>query len=73
VRLTLADAALEVRIDVVLDRPTTFAPPGAENPFDNERADVNGDGVQLALPPTRRRPGRRERPRRLAARARAAR
>jgi hypothetical protein len=27
--------------------PLAFAPAGAENPLDNERADVNGDGVQL--------------------------
>jgi hypothetical protein len=48
VRLALDDAALEVCVDVVLHRPTTFVAAGAENLYDNERADVNGDGLQLA-------------------------
>jgi hypothetical protein len=48
-RVTLAaDAAdLRVSVEVRLGRPTTFVARGAENPLDNERAEVNGDGVQL--------------------------
>lgn len=48
-----ADVALRadstgLRITVVVSHSdVTFAPRNAENPFDNESADVNGDGVQL--------------------------
>ena len=50
-RVTLAvhDDRLHVAVAVRLGRPTTFVPPGTENPLDNERAAVNGDGVQLHL------------------------
>ena len=36
-------------VTVALGRPPAFVPAGAENPFDNERPEVNGDGVQLHL------------------------
>ncbi len=38
---------LYVAVEVRLGRPTTFVPPGTENLLDNERPEVNGDGVQL--------------------------
>ncbi|GJG88316.1 hypothetical protein tb265_34970 [Gemmatimonadetes bacterium T265] len=43
------NGALVVDVDVRLGRPPAFAPPGAVNPLDNERADVNSDGLQLLL------------------------
>jgi len=48
VTLTRAGNALEVRVDVA-DSALTFVPPNADNPWDNESADVNGDGVQLFI------------------------
>ncbi len=37
-----------LRVTVTVPRSdVTFAPRNAENPFDNEPADVNGDGIQL--------------------------
>ncbi|GLC27640.1 heparinase II/III domain-containing protein [Roseisolibacter agri] len=45
-----ADAdALHVELTVALGRPPAFVPAGTDNPLDNERAEVNGDGVQLHL------------------------
>jgi hypothetical protein len=49
--VTLSADGVELRVvaEVRLGRPTTFVPRGAENPLDNERPEVNGDGVQLHL------------------------
>jgi hypothetical protein len=49
VRLSVSDDALHVRVEVALGRAPTFVPAGRENPLDNERPEVNGDGVQLHL------------------------
>ena len=49
VTLTVRDDRLRVDVAVHLDRPTSFVPPSTENPLDNERAGINGDGVQLHL------------------------
>ncbi|MHB1225554.1 MAG: hypothetical protein ACYC2G_16120, partial [Gemmatimonadaceae bacterium] len=46
VEVSAADAALVVNVAVVRDAPS-FAPPDAVNEMDNERAEVNADGVQL--------------------------
>ena len=43
--------ALDVIVTVRLGRPPVFVPRGADNPLDNERAGINGDGVQLYLGP----------------------
>ncbi|HEY5062817.1 MAG TPA: hypothetical protein VII52_14855, partial [Gemmatimonadaceae bacterium] len=40
--------SLRLEVDVP-NSDLTFVREGAENPFDNEPADVNGDGVQLYL------------------------
>ena len=48
VRVEPAREALLVSVDVhVGARPLTFVPPSAVNPWDNEPAEVNGDGIQL--------------------------
>jgi hypothetical protein len=52
VRVRVADGVLIVDVDVRLGRPPAFLPAGASNPYDNERADVNSDGLQLYLRPT---------------------
>ena len=52
VRVSLDDAVLAIDVDVRLGRPPAFAPLGASNPLDNERADVNSDGLQLLVAPT---------------------
>ena len=49
VRIFLTDAALTVDVDVRLGRAPAFAAAGSENPLDNERADVNSDGLQLLI------------------------
>ncbi|HEU4630891.1 MAG TPA: heparinase II/III family protein [Gemmatimonadaceae bacterium] len=50
VELSAVDEALVVRVDV--RKPAlAFVPPGAVNEMDNERPDINGDGVQLHLAP----------------------
>jgi hypothetical protein len=49
VTLAVDDDRLHLTVAVRLGRPTTFVPPGADNPLDNERAAINGDGVQLHL------------------------
>jgi hypothetical protein len=46
VSLVLDDAWLRVGVDVRTPHPT-FVSEGTENPLDNERAEINGDGVQL--------------------------
>jgi hypothetical protein len=51
VRLRTDADALHVAIDVALGRAPAFVPPGRENPLDNERPEINGDGVQLHLAP----------------------
>ena len=38
-------------MDVALHRPLTFVRAGTDNPLDNERAEINGDGVQLHVVP----------------------
>jgi len=50
--VTLRDAGgtLHVTISVVTPHPS-FVPAGTENPLDNERAETNGDGVQLYVEP----------------------
>jgi hypothetical protein len=52
-RVTLAGVGdlVHLTVSVRLDRPLTTVPAGAENPLDNERAEVNGDGVQLHVVP----------------------
>jgi hypothetical protein len=45
------DVAIAVTVDV-RKRDLAFVPRGAVNQLDNERADVNGDGVQLYVAPT---------------------
>jgi hypothetical protein len=42
-----AGGALDLTVTVHLGRPPVFVPRGADNPLDNERAGINGDGVQL--------------------------
>jgi hypothetical protein len=49
VALAVRDDQLHVDVAVHLGRPTTFVRPGTENPLDNERAAINGDGLQLHL------------------------
>ncbi|MDQ6926568.1 MAG: hypothetical protein M3154_10075, partial [Candidatus Eremiobacteraeota bacterium] len=49
VRLSIARGMLTVEVDVQLGRAPVFVPPGAINPLDNERADVNSDGLQLLV------------------------
>lgn len=49
VRLHAAGGELHVEVRVRLGRAPHFAPAGADNPLDNERADVNSDGLQLHL------------------------
>ena len=49
VTLVVRDDRLHLAATVRLGRPTTFVPSGTENPLDNERAGVNGDGLQLHL------------------------
>ena len=54
VTLRRADDALDVSIDVAIDAACahpTFVPEGRENPLDNERPEINGDGVQLYIRP----------------------
>jgi hypothetical protein len=46
VALTWSGKALSIDIQVA-PSDLTFSPPDAVNPYDNEHADVNGDGVQL--------------------------
>jgi hypothetical protein len=48
VELALHDGSLHIEIDVH-HSDLAFVPAGATNPFDNEPADINGDGVQLYL------------------------
>ena len=52
VSISADESALHLTVAVTLDRPTTFVPAGAENPLDNERPEVNGDGVELFVVPT---------------------
>ena len=47
VRATHAGSEIRIAIDVALGRAPAFAPAVADNPLDNELADVNSDGVQL--------------------------
>jgi hypothetical protein len=47
VRLAARGDRLALDAAVRLGRPTTFVAPGTTNVLDNERAAVNGDGVQL--------------------------
>ena len=47
VTLAVRDDRLHVTVAAQLGRPAAFVDPAAENPLDNERAAVNGDGVQL--------------------------
>lgn len=50
VAIAARDDALHLTIDVALGRTALTARPlEAMNPYDNERAQVNGDGVQLAV------------------------
>jgi hypothetical protein len=51
VRMTADDRALHLSIAVEIGREPTFVPAGLENPLDNERPEVNGDGVQLFVVP----------------------
>jgi hypothetical protein len=50
VRLLRLEHALNVGVVVVTPHPT-FVPAGTENLLDNERAEINGHGVQLYLRP----------------------
>lgn len=47
VTLRRDDGSLEIVVEVRKRGPLTFVPAGAINPYDNESADINGDGVQL--------------------------
>jgi hypothetical protein len=47
VTLTRRERTLELDITVAKREPLTFVAANAENPFDNEHPDVNGDGIQL--------------------------
>ena len=49
VHVSADDDALHVDVDVALGRPPAFVPEGSLNALDNERPEVNGDGVQLHL------------------------
>jgi hypothetical protein len=49
VTLSARDDRLLVTVAVRLGRAPAFVPPGTENPLDNERAGINGDGLQLHL------------------------
>jgi hypothetical protein len=49
VALAVRDDRLHVSAEVRLGRPPSFVDPAADNPLDNERAGVNGDGLQLHL------------------------
>ena len=51
VRISADGGALRVAVAVTLDRPATFVAAGTENPLDNERAEINGDGVELFVLP----------------------
>jgi hypothetical protein len=51
VSLTADERRVHISLEVTLNRPTTFVPAGAENPLDNERAEINGDGVELFVVP----------------------
>jgi hypothetical protein len=47
-----ADARrVHLTVQVTLNRPTTFVPADSDNPLDNERAEINGDGVELFVVP----------------------
>jgi hypothetical protein len=48
--LRIEHDALVVRVDVVAPH-LSVVPAGTDNPLDNERAEVNGDGAQLYLLP----------------------
>jgi hypothetical protein len=50
VTLTPHASSLAVEVDVASPHPS-FVPAGRENPLDNERAEINGDGVQLYVRP----------------------
>lgn len=47
VTLGCTGSRLTIDVDVAKTGELTFAPADTENPYDNEQADVNGDGVQL--------------------------
>jgi hypothetical protein len=49
VTLRIRDDRLHVTAAVRLGRAPVFVPPGTDNPLDNERSGVNGDGLQLHL------------------------
>ena len=51
VRVSPNARALVLDVDVRLGRAPAFAPAGAVNLLDNERADVNSDGLQLLVAP----------------------
>ncbi len=51
VRVRVVGSALTIDVDVGLGRAPSFAAAGSENPLDNERADVNSDGLQLLVSP----------------------
>jgi hypothetical protein len=48
-RITLRSAAAELVVDIRVQKrgELTFVPTDATNPYDNEWADINGDGIQL--------------------------
>ena len=49
VSIMLSDEELVIDIKVKKEGELTFVHAGAENPYDNEPPDVNGDGIQLYL------------------------
>ncbi len=51
VRVRIAQEMLVVLVAIRLGRPPAFVAADAHNPLDNERADVNSDGLQLLLVP----------------------
>jgi len=48
-RVFAVDGVLTIDVDVRLGREPAFAPRDASNPMDNERPEVNSDGVQLLV------------------------
>ena len=51
VSVAIDDDVLQIEVDAHLGREPLFAPADAMNMLDNERADVNSDGVQLLVVP----------------------
>ena len=55
VHIAARPCELELEIEARIGEPR-FAPPGAENPFDNEAADIDADSVQLYVATDAERP-----------------